>query len=98
VWAWPRLESVWQDTRFAIRTLRRQPGFVLVSVVVLGVTIGLNTSLFTVFAGLVLRPRPGLTAPEQVVTMTDMSYPEYRSLSDQARRAARINPTEALRE
>jgi ABC-type antimicrobial peptide transport system permease subunit len=44
VWTWPGLDSLWQDTRFAVRMLRRQPGFALVAVVVLGTTIGLNTA------------------------------------------------------
>ena len=50
-WIWPWLDSVRQDTRIAVRGLLRQPGFTLLSVIVLGVAIGLNTSLFTVFAG-----------------------------------------------
>ena len=45
-WVWPWLESIWQDAAYAARTLRRQPGFTLLSVVVLGVAIGLKTDLF----------------------------------------------------
>ena len=87
-WIWPWLDSVRQDTRFAVRSLLRQPGFTLLSVIVLGVAIGLNTSLFTVFAGLALRPMAGLTDPDRVVTVSGiyreggrasgMSYPEFR--------------------
>jgi predicted permease len=80
-WIWPWLDSVRQDTRFAVRSLLRQPGFTLLSVIVLGVAIGLNTSLFTVFAGLALRPMAGLTEPDRVVTASGMSYPEFRSLA-----------------
>ena len=72
-WIWPWLDSVRQDTGFAVRSLVRQPGFTLLSVIVLGVAIGLNTSLFTVFAGLALRPMAGLTQPDRVVWCTGSS-------------------------
>jgi hypothetical protein len=55
VWIWPWLESVVQDLRYAIRNLRRQPGFALLAILTLGVAIGLNTSFFTVFDGRRLR-------------------------------------------
>ena len=70
VWIWPWLETVWQDARYALRTLRRQPGFVLLSVVVLGVAIGLNASLFTVFAAVALRPMNGVTDPATLVVVS----------------------------
>ena len=101
VWIWPWLESVWQDVVYAVRSLRRQPGFTLVAIVALGVSIGLNTSLFTVFAGLALRPMTGITEPARVVTVkqassggrgpggprgaTGLSFPEFRFLADEAR-------------
>ena len=97
VWIWPWLESVWQDITYAVRSLRRQPGFTLVAIVALGVAIGLNTSLFTVFAGLALRPMTGLTEPSRVVTVMQastifgrineigLSYPEFRFLDEGAR-------------
>src|SRR5688572_31148856 len=90
-WIWPWLDSVGQDMRFAVRSLLRQPGFTLLSVIVLGVAIGLNTSLFTVFAGLALRPMAGLTDADRVVTVSGieredgrpsgMSYPEFQALA-----------------
>src|SRR5689334_22292472 len=58
VWIWPRLESVLQDLAYAARNFRRQPGFAAVAVVVLALAIGLNTSLFTVFNAVALRPWP----------------------------------------
>jgi len=73
IWLRPWLESVWQDIAYAVRSLRRQPGFTLVAIVALGVSIGLNTSLFTVFAGLALRPMIGITEPARVVTVTQAS-------------------------
>jgi predicted permease len=91
VWIWPWLDSVWQDGAYAARSLRRQPGFMLAAVAVLGLAIGLNTSLFTVFAGLALRPMPGLTDPARVVSIAGASgfdrgviglpFPEFQSLA-----------------
>jgi len=56
VWVWPWLESVWQDIRYACRSLRRQPGFSIVAIGILSVGIGLDSSLFAVFNAAALRP------------------------------------------
>ena len=66
-WIRPWLESVWQDAAYTARTLRRQPGFAVTVIAVLSLAIGLNTSLFTVVAGLLLRPWPGVRDPSRVV-------------------------------
>ena len=102
-WIWPWFDSVRQDTRFAVRSLLRQPGFTLLSVIVLGVAIGLNTSLFTVFAGLALRPMAGVTDADRVVTVSGiereggrpsgMSYPEFRYLAAESRMLTALSAT-----
>ena len=69
VWIWPWLESIWQDTAYAIRNLRRQPGFTAVVVMVLATVIGLHTTLVTVIAGVVLRPWPGVQDAGRVVAV-----------------------------
>lgn len=56
VWIWPWLESIWQDAVFAWRGMRRAPAFSLTALFALGAAIGLNTSLFTIFNALTLRP------------------------------------------
>ena len=66
VWIWPWLESLCQDVAYAIRTLRRQPGFTATALLALGSAIGLNTSLFTVFNAVALRPWP-VHDPSRVV-------------------------------
>ena len=58
VWIWPWLESVLQDIRYATRSLRHQPGFAIVAILALGCAVGLNTSFFTVFEAIALRPWP----------------------------------------
>jgi predicted permease len=56
VWIWPWLESFWQDARYGLRTLRAQAAFTLVALAALASAIGINTSLFTLFNALALRP------------------------------------------
>ena len=96
IWIWPWLESVWRDAAHSVRSLRRQPGFSVVAITILGLAIGLNASLFTVVIGLVFRPMPGIADPGRVVTiagivperpdaLTGMSFPEYRLLASAAR-------------
>src|SRR5258706_15049040 len=53
MWHW---ETLAQDLRFAVRTLRRTPMFAATAVLTLGVGLGLNATLFTLFNAYVLRP------------------------------------------
>ena len=52
------MEKLLQDLRFAIRSVRRQPGFVAVAVATLGLGIGTATAMFTVVNGVLLKPLP----------------------------------------
>ena len=56
VWGFAWLESWKQDIRYALRGLRRSPGFALGVIGAVGLGIGLNTTLFTVFNAYALRP------------------------------------------
>jgi putative ABC transport system permease protein len=84
VWIRPWLQSIWQDASYAVRNLRRQPGFTLVALLTLGMAIGLNTSLFTVFHLAALRPWPVKDPARLVRVMRNghgFSLTEYRDLA-----------------
>jgi macrolide transport system ATP-binding/permease protein len=67
VWlAWS--ESVVQDLRYGVRALVKDPAFTTLALLTLTLGIGLNTSLFTVFNAVALRPWP-VREPARVVTL-----------------------------
>lgn len=52
------MRSVWQDVRFAIRSLAKSSSFALPAVLTLSIGIGSTTSIFSVVYGVVLQPLP----------------------------------------
>lgn len=52
------VEDIWRDLRYAFRTMRKSPMFVLFVVLTLGLGIGANTTVFTVINTLILNPLP----------------------------------------
>jgi predicted permease len=62
------IEDFIRDLRYAARTLVRNPGFALASIITLGLAIGINGAVFTVVNGLILRPFQ-VPQPERLVSL-----------------------------
>ena len=62
------LRSTWQDVRFAVRTLRRNPGFSAMAIGVLALGIGATSAIFSAVNAYFFRPLP-FAEPERLVTI-----------------------------
>ena len=61
---------LWQDLRYGARMLLKQPGFTLITVAVLALSIGANTAIFSAINALLLRPLPVEDIDRLVVSVT----------------------------
>src|SRR5215471_16518003 len=83
------MRSFWQDIRYTMRTLRDAPGFTLAAILTLGLAMALNTTMFSIINGLVLRPL-AVPHPEQIAVLfatqdgrdgyQEFSYPDYQDI------------------
>jgi MacB-like periplasmic core domain len=73
------LETLRKDLRYAFHVLVKNPGFTLVAVLALGLGIGANTAIFSVFDGMLWRPLPAKNPGELVVLTSKISGIDFPS-------------------
>jgi len=81
------METFRQDLRYAFRMLLNSPGFTLIAMLALGLGIGANTAIFSVFNGILWRPLPVKDSQQLVILASkphaidfplQLSYPDFK--------------------
>ncbi|MGP0075920.1 MAG: ADOP family duplicated permease [Bryobacteraceae bacterium] len=74
------LENFWEDSRYALRNLRRDPFLALAATVTLAVCIGANTTVFSVANSILIRPLP-YPHSDQIDWISEKSGPAQQDLA-----------------
>ncbi|MGB8259551.1 MAG: ABC transporter permease [Terracidiphilus sp.] len=70
------MTNLFQDIRYALRQLRKSPGFTLTAVLTLALTVGVATAVFCVIDAVILSPLP-YAHPEKIVSIESLSQSGY---------------------
>ncbi|HEY4282441.1 MAG TPA: ABC transporter permease, partial [Chthoniobacterales bacterium] len=83
------LEDFFRDLRYAIRSLRRSPGFTLTAIATLALGIGINTAVFTVTNAVLFKGFPLVNGNDRLAYISDhgccVSYPDFEDYRAQAK-------------
>jgi predicted permease len=86
--------SLAQDFRYALRTLRNNPGFAAVAILTIAIGISANTTVFSWMRSMLLNPLPGASQPQRVIAIENKaadgepltsSYLDFRDFRDNLR-------------
>jgi predicted permease len=93
VWMWPWVEDLWADVKFALRQLRKSPGFTVTVILTLALGIGANTAIFSLTYAILLQSLP-VANPNRLVRYTfsdgSMDIGQSGSSYDELRRRVRV--------
>ena len=90
MWGWTAVERIWLDLVYALRQIKRSPGFATVAILSLTLGIGANTAIFSVLNATLLRLLP-VPAPDELFVLRQQahtvvpqrfSYPMFLRLRD----------------